>query len=160
MSEVTETPLPGVGVRMDFMTRGKERIGLISHRTGHRDLLIYDREDPDSCGRVVRLEEDDVRTLGELLGVSRVSEDLAHLQSVQGLAIDWIPVDGTSPCAGKTLREVGVNRSLGASVVAVIRGEVTIQSPPEEFVLIDGDTAVAVGTNEGVRELFDLLQAQ
>ena len=42
----------------------------------------------------------------------------------------------------------------------MIRGEVTIQSPPEEFVLIDGDTAVAVGTNEGVRELFDLLQAQ
>lgn len=160
MSEVTETPLPGVGVRMDFMTRGNERIGLISHRTGVRDLLIYDRDDPDSCGRVVRLEEDDVRTLADLLGVSHVSEELTHLQSIQGLAIDWVPVDGTSACAGRTLRDMGVNRNLGASVVAVIRGEETIQSPPEEFVLIDGDTAVAVGTDEGVRTLFDLLQAR
>jgi TrkA domain protein len=159
MSDVTETPLPGVGVRWDFMTRGHERIGLISHRTGHSDLLIYDKEDPDSCGRVVRLEEDDVRTLAEVLGVSHVSEEMTRLQTVQGLAIDWVPVDGTSPCAGKTLRDVGVNRSLGASVVAVIRGEETIPSPPEEFVLIDGDTAVAVGTDEGVKRLFELLQA-
>lgn len=160
MSDVTETPLPGVGVRMDFMTRHKERIGLISHRAGHRDLLIYDRDDPDSCGRVVRLEEEDVRTLGEILGGSQVTEELAHLQAVQGLAIDWVPVDGTSACAGKTLRDTGANRSLGASVVAVIRGEETIPSPPEEFVLADGDTAVAVGTPEGVRKLFDLLEAQ
>jgi TrkA domain protein len=161
MSDVTETPLPGVGVRMDFTTRGNERIGLIAHRAGHRDLLIYDRDDPDECGRVVRLEEDDVRTLADLLGVSHVAEELTHhLQSIQGMAIDWVPVDGTSACAGRTLRDMGVNRTIGASVVAVIRGEQTIQSPPEEFVLIDGDTAVVVGTDEGVRQLFDLLQAR
>jgi TrkA domain protein len=43
-------------------------------------------------------------------------------------------------------------------VVAVIRGEQTIPSPPPDFSLHDGDTAVAVGTPDGVRRLFEMLQ--
>ncbi len=158
MSDVTETQLPGVGVRHDFTTSSGERLGMIVHRTGHRDLLIYDREDPDACSMVLRLGEDDARTLADVLGASHVTEEVARLQSIAGLTIDWIPVTAGSACSTASLRDLGAAAEPGATVVAVIRGEETIASPPPEFVLQAGDTAVAVGTPGGVKHLFELLQ--
>jgi len=160
MSDVLETHLPGVGVRMDFTTRGGDRLGMISHRAGHKDLLVYDRDDPDSCGVVLRLEDDDARTLGDMLGADQVMEEITKIQSIPGLTIDWVPVRGGSRCAGSSMAQLGAHRDIGAAVVAVIRDDDTIPSPPDDFVLQDGDTAVAVGGAEGVRRLFELLQGR
>ena len=161
MSDVQETQLPGVGVRHDFVTRNGERVGMISHRTGHRELLIYDSEDPDTCKETLRLEEDDVRTLGDLLGASHVTEGLAKLQQqVEGLTIDWVPVQNSSRCDGRTLRDIGLRADMGASIVAVLREGESIPSPPLDFALHRGDTAVVIGTASGVRQMLALLQGE
>ena len=55
MSEVTETQLPGVGVRHEFVTAGGERVAVLTHRTGRRELAVYDRADPDACTTVLHL---------------------------------------------------------------------------------------------------------
>ncbi|MGI8633667.1 MAG: cation:proton antiporter regulatory subunit [Solirubrobacterales bacterium] len=159
MSDVSETQLPGVGVRHDFLTAHGDRIGMISHRTGHRELLIYDREDLDACNLVLRLEEDDVRTLHEVLGGSHVTEELNRLkQEVDGLTIDWLPVEGASACANRSVKSIGLAADAGASIVAVVRQEQMIPSPPNDFEMVPGDTAVVVGTREGVEQMVTLLQ--
>jgi TrkA domain protein len=157
MGDVSETRLPGVGVRHDFTTGGGERMGVISHRGGRKDLLVYRQDDPDACGLVVRLDQEDVRTLSDVLGGSEVTEGLTRLQSIPGLAIDWVPVRRTSACSGCRLGDLELTRDAGAAVVAVIRDDRTIASPPPDFVFHDGDTAVAVGTAEGVRRAFEVL---
>jgi TrkA domain protein len=158
MGDVSKTPLPGVGVRHDFTSRSGEHLGVISHRSGVKDLLVYDHDDPDSCSVVLRLEDDDVRTLADILGGSQVTEDVTRLQSIAGLTIDWIPVTGGSRCMGRRLADLGVYDDLGASIVAVVRGDETFASPGPDFTLIDGDTAVAVGTPDAVRRLFEVLR--
>ena len=55
VSEVTETQLPGVGVRHEFVTAGGERVAVLSHRTGRREIAVYDRADPDACTTVLHL---------------------------------------------------------------------------------------------------------
>lgn len=67
MPKVEQTLLPGVGVRHDFVTEEGQRVGLISHFSGRRSLLLYDRDDPDSCRDTVDLSEDEQRTLAALL---------------------------------------------------------------------------------------------
>ncbi len=160
MAQVAETPLPGVGVRYDFVTTAGDRVGVLVHRTGRRELLLYDSADPDACGRVVRLDADDTHTLAELLGGNQVSEHLAALQQdIEGLTIDWLPVGARSACSGCTLREAALRSTTGVSIVAVVRGDETIPAPGGDFRLLPGDTAVAVGTPEGIKELFHLLQS-
>ena len=96
--------LPGVGVRSDFLTEGGKRIGVISHFSGRRQLLVYDRDDPDACREVVELEPEDVRTFADVLGASHVTEHLATVQqSVKGLTIDWLSIEDGAPFVGKTL---------------------------------------------------------
>jgi TrkA domain protein len=40
--DIQETTLPGVGLRHDFTTQRGHQVGVVSYRTGRRDLLLYD----------------------------------------------------------------------------------------------------------------------
>lgn len=159
MAEVTETQLPGVGVRHEFATGAGERVAVLSHRTGRREIAIYDRADPDKCTTVMRLNPDDTRTLADLLGGGPLSEAAAGVQRLAGVALDWIPIKATARHAGTTIGQGQLRTQTGSSVVAVIRGDDTLPAPGPELVLAAGDIVVAVGTPEGLRQLRDLLEA-
>lgn len=158
MSEVRETRLPGVGVRHEFTTDGGDHIGVISHRTGRREIVLYDRSDPDTATTLLHLSRDDTRTLAELLGVSQVTEAIAVVQQqIEGLAIEWVTLPKGSPFAGATIAEGAFRTRTGTSIVAVLRGETTVPAPGPDHVFEAGDTVVAVGTPEGLSQLRSLL---
>ena len=158
MPDVQETLLPGVGVRHEFTTAAGERLSVLTHRSGRREVAVYDRADPDSCHTVLHLSADDTRTLGELLGGSQVSETVTAVQQrLEGLTIDWLRVEPSSRFAGATIGDGRFRTETGTSIVAVVRGESTIPAPGPEAVLEAGDVLVAVGTPDGLARLRDLL---
>ncbi len=160
MSEVTETRLPGVGIRFTFETRDGDCIVVINHYSGRVEILRCDRDDPDTCHEVLRLGKDDAKTLAEVLGQSRVTEEVTRMRlSLEGLTIDWIEVEPGSACTGRTLHDVEHQDEEAASIVAVLRDGETIAAPPSTFTLEPGDVAIVVGTPEGVEALSHLLQS-
>lgn len=153
--KINETPLPGVGVRHEFHTEIGEQVGVITHHTGRRDLLVYDRDDPDVCRLALNLEEGEGRLLGELLGASEVTRSLGNIQQfIQGLAIDWIPITEAWACADHSISELNLTKT-GVLIVAVIRNDETVPVPKPDFQLRSGDTMVVVGDPEGIRKLSD-----
>lgn len=159
MPDIEETRLPGVGIRHDFVTKAGNRLGLLSHLSGRRELLVYDDADPDSCSNLIELEEDDVRVLAELLGADHVTEHLTELrQSVHGMTIDWLPVEEAWRHARSALSETGLPERSGLAVVAVVRGDQTIPTPAADFRLQPDDTLVVVGTPDGIRAGLELLR--
>lgn len=160
MAEVRETVLPGVGVRHEFTTADGEQVGVLVHRTGRREVLVYDEADPDSCRSQLSLSPDDARTLAELLGVSQVSEAVTAVQQqIEGLAIEWLEVEPGSTVVGTTIAEGMFRTRTGSSIVAVLRGATTIPAPGPELAFESGDVVVAVGTTAGLSELRSLLRA-
>jgi TrkA domain protein len=160
MTEINETRLPGVGVRHDFTCLGGDRVGVVSHHSGSRELVIYDRDDPDAVRTSLRLSPDESRLLGELLGGSSITATLDDLrQHVQGLAIDWLPISGRSRYAGRKLGDTELRSRTGVSIVAIVRGDTAIPAPGPEAELRGGDVAVVVGTPEGIDEAARLLAA-
>jgi TrkA domain protein len=158
MPDVSETPLPGVGVRHEFVTAGGERVAVLTHRTGRRELAIYDRADPDAFTTVLHLSAEDTRTLAELLGATAVHEAVTAVQQrLEGLAIDWVTVPGKSGSVGTTIGEGAFRTRTGASIVAVVRGETTIPAPGPDHGFEAGDVVVAVGTPDGLAQLRALL---
>ena len=158
MADVTETQLPGVGVRHEFTTADGERVGVLTHRSGRREIVVYARDDPDASLSVLHLSPGDTRTLAELLGASQVSEAVTAVQQqVEGLAIDWIAMPRESAFAGSTIADGRFRTSTGASVIAVLRGATTIPAPEPDFAFEAGDVIVGVGTPQGLTELRTLL---
>lgn len=160
MAEVQETQLPGVGVRHEFDTETGERVGVLVHRDGRREIVVYDRNDPDACSTMVNLSVGDTRTMAELLGASQVTEAVSAVQqNIDGLAIEWIALSDSAPAIGSTIRHGEYRTQTGASIVAVIRGEQSVPAPDPEFDFRIGDTVVAVGTTDGLAALRTLLKA-
>jgi TrkA domain protein len=160
MTEVREVELPGVGVRHEFITEDGNRVEVISHRSGRREIYLADAEDPDRFKRALRLSDEDARTLAELLGASRVAAELAALQQkIEGLAIDWLPVREDSPYAGRPIGAARVRTRTGVSVVAVLRGDQAIAAPGPEVEMEPGDYLVVVGTPRGIEQVVELLRS-
>ena len=157
MTEIAETPLPGVGVRHEFTTADGERLAVLTHRNGRREIAIYDRGDPDACSTVLHLSPGDTRTLAEVLGASPVSEAVSAVQRLEGVAMDWITIPDASAMVGTSIAEGTLRTRTGSSIVAVVRGAETIAAPGPEHRFAAGDVAVAVGTPEGLSQLRDLL---
>ncbi|MGI9609268.1 MAG: cation:proton antiporter regulatory subunit [Acidimicrobiia bacterium] len=158
MALVRETKLPGVGVRHEFTTEAGDVIGVLVYHDGRRDLLMYDRVDPDSCASSTGLTSQDSRALSEMLGASQIAETLrAVQQDVAGLAIEWIKIPSQSPLDSTTIADGEFRQRTGASIVAVLRTGESIPAPGPEFTLRGGDTVVAVATHEGAAALRRLI---
>lgn len=156
MPEIIETELPGVGLRHDFLCGGGRRVGVVSRPSGRRELLVYDPDDPDAVRSTVDLSPDEAGALAELLRQSAVTEHLAALTEdvIPGLSIDWVPLE--PDFTGRTIGDLEIRTRTGATVVAVIRDREPHPAPGPEFGLAPGDTAVIVGTADGIKAAADL----
>jgi TrkA domain protein len=160
MNEITETSLPGVGVRHDFACDSNQRVGVVSHHSGRRDLILYDRDDPDRVAETVSMSTDEARTLGALLGGPSIVERFDDLrQQIVGLEIAWLPISAKSRLAGRPLGESELRTRTGVSIVALLRGETAIPAPGPDDVMRADDVAVVVGTDAGIDEAARILSA-
>lgn len=149
--EIFETALPGVGVRYEFDTERGRRLGVLVHRDGQRDVLVYCEDDIDSCNESIRLSSTESASMVELLGGTKITERLGDLRhEVQGLSIEWVEIGPTAPLAGKTIGEGRIRTDSGASVVAVLRSGTSFPGPGPDFHFEVGDTALVIGSHDGV----------
>ena len=146
-----ETRLPGVGVRYEFVTADGDQVGVVVRRGGRRELLLYDRSDPDAARQTVELTPPEATTLVELLGGTKVTERLSDLRhDVEGLSIEWVPMPASGGLTGRTIGDGEIRSATGASVVAVIRGERSIPGPGPDFAFEPGDVVLVIGTVHSV----------
>jgi TrkA domain protein len=148
---VERVELPGIGVRHDLVTASGRTLGVISHRNGRRDLVLYDVDDPDSCLAAIPLTDNEAEALADVLGASLMLGQLAGLrQQAGGLLTEQILISGGSAFVGRSLGDSQVRTRTGASIVAVLRGREVIVSPTPAFSFEADDVVVVVGTREGL----------
>jgi TrkA domain protein len=155
---VERTALPGIGVRHDILTSAGRRVGVISRRSGQRDLVIADLDDPDASTAQVPLTDDEADAMAELLGSSAILSRLTRLtDEVDAIFTEQVSLGLDSPYAGRKLGETRARTRTKASIVAVVRGQSVHASPGPDFVFEDGDIVVAVGTRTGLDRLTAIL---
>jgi TrkA domain protein len=157
MVDVRRVKLPGVGVLHTFKTDDGGKVGVITHRSGHSDLISFSDADAgaDAVKVSLRLDEDEAHTLAELLGGTRITESLSSLDQIPGLSIDWFTVDYEDHIAGQVLGDLGSRGIVGLTVVAVVRGESANPAPSDDFKVFPGDTLVVAGSPEKVAKAFN-----
>lgn len=156
--EVTETKLPGIGTRYDFITDAGRRIGVVSHRDGDRDLLVFSKEDPDSCSSVLHLSATQADALAQVLGSGRIIQQLASLgEQISSLSTGKIRIAHGSRYDNLTLGATKARTRTGASIVALMRDQEIVPSPGPHTYLRGGDTLVVVGTAEAIDALKQIV---
>ncbi len=84
---------------------------------------------------IVRGTADD-RLLGQMRRTARIVET------------EWVLLPDGSPVAGRTIGELRVRETTGASVVAVLRGDDVLANPGPDVAFAPGDTVGVIGTAE------------
>lgn len=155
---IERTALPGIGIAHAVTTAAHQRLGVISHVGGRRDLVVYHPGDPDEAAVTVTLDDLEARRLADLLAgsvtVDHVSGLLGH---VTGITAVRIRVPAGSPFDGAPLRDTRARALTGVSVVAVVRDGESTASPDPDFVLRGDDIVVAVGDEHGITAFTALL---
>jgi TrkA domain protein len=102
--DVERTELPGIGVRLDFQTKRGVHLGIVTHREGRRDFIVYDPDDPDSTLECVVLDAEESAAIGELLGGARIVEKINRLHhEIDNLVSRKVEVGANSPFVGRPL---------------------------------------------------------
>ena len=155
---VQRVDLPGIGVRHDILTESGRRISVVSHRSGERDLALFDADDPDASSDFIPLTDDEAAALADVLGASLVLGRLAGLsEPATGLFTEQLSLPTDSPYADRPLGDTKARTRTGVSIVAIVRGRDVIPSPTPTVVMTHGDVIVAVGTRAGLDALGRLI---
>ncbi|MEJ2870600.1 cation:proton antiporter regulatory subunit [Actinomycetospora sp. OC33-EN08] len=157
--DVEVTRLPGIGTKQEFVAGDGRRIGVLTHRDGHRELLLSGRDDPDACVATIPLSEAECNALGTLLGAPNLVAQLQDQQrEVEGVNTAQFPITAGSPYAGRALADTAMRTRTATSIVAVVRDHVVSPSPRPDFVFEAGDLVVIVGTGEGLKQAAEILE--
>lgn len=158
---IEETPLPGIGVRRELRLATGRRIGVVTHRDGHTELILSRVDDPDACAASIPLSAEEASTLGQLLGSAQLVAQLsAEQEDVSGISTHQIMIRKGSAFAGRPLGDTRLRTLTGASIVALLREHGVIASPRPSEILHVGDLVVIVGTDSGLAEAALILQSR
>lgn len=157
--DVYEADVPGVGRKFELPLDDDERLIVLIHHNGKRELFVRPTEGADS-ERVASLTGSQARKLGTILEGSYFQPvELDEVQVPLGKAIiEWVEVGDDSPLVGKTLRESDARQQTGVSIIAIQRGEETIANPGPEVEIRSEDILVALGTREEQAALTNLVE--
>lgn len=150
--------LPGIGFRDDIVTADGRHVGVITYRDGRRDVVLYERNDPDTAIESVTLNAAEADALAELLGQTTLLGQIADLGSgAMGLFTERLVLPSDSRFLEQPLGATQARTKTGVSIVAICRGDQVITSPTPAEVMHAHDVLIAVGTRSGLDALERLL---
>jgi len=157
--DLRETRLPGIGVRFDLRPDEGGRVTVIQHTDGQREIYVFRRGEEEPRA-VVRLDDDEARRLGAVLGGAyerpKIVDDLE--MALGELLIEWVRVPDDSPAIGKTLAECAFRARTGVTIIAILREPEPVAGAQPGDMIQAGDTLVTVGKVGQYREFRRLLE--
>ncbi|WP_324663689.1 cation:proton antiporter regulatory subunit [Haloarcula sediminis] len=156
---VYETDVPGVGKKFEVEIGGDERLVVLLHHDGKRE--IFRKSDPDAdAERLFTLNGRLAREVGAILQgayFQPVETDEVEVPLGDAL-IEWLDVAEDSELVGQTLGDANLRQRMGVSIIAIQRGSEPVPNPGPEETITAGDTLITLGAREELAEFESLVE--
>ena len=160
MSNISEAFLPGVGPKFQVDTTSGDRLVIVIHDDGTRELYHFTKKNPDRVASVVTLADSEARQIAGIIGgLTYVPKALPSAEIVlDDLLLEWYTIEPRSVCIGKTIRDLQVRTATGASIVSIIEPDRIKRINPEaDTILNEGATLILAGDRRTITNLKRLL---
>lgn len=160
MPTISESSLPGVGRKFQVETTSGERLVIVIHDDGRRELYQFSHSNPNRAACVITLQDSEARQIAGIIGgLTYVPKALPSAEIVlDDLVLEWVTLPGNAACAGRTIRDFMVRTRTGASIVSIIQeSHPNIINPEADTRLNEGATLIIAGDRKAIRALKSLL---
>jgi len=160
MSAISEVFLPGVGRKFQIETLVGDRLVIVIHDDGTRELYHFTRKNLDRPASVLRLTDGEARQIAGIVGgLTYVPRNLPMAEVIlEDLVLEWFTIEPGAACIGKTIRDLQVRTATGASIVSIVEPDQTKRTNPEaDTVLNEGATLIVAGDRKTITALKRLL---
>ncbi|GIX49053.1 MAG: potassium transporter TrkA [Candidatus Tectimicrobiota bacterium] len=157
--KVEEVVLPGVGRKYTITTRSGDRLVIVVHSSGKRELQYFEAGEGDEPTAALDLTDEEAREIGAILsGVLFHPEATGDVTArLAEHTIEWMKVEPGDRCVSRTVGECQEEAQLHAPqahILAILRaGQALVPNPPPESRIEVGDTLILAGSRQGVNAL-------
>lgn len=160
MSTIRESDLPGIGRKFQIEARSGDRLVIVIHDDGRRELYHFDPDDPDELLSLVTLNDTEARQVAGIIGGLNYTPKALESASISldDLLIEWYKIEAHSQAIGKTIGQLQVRQTTGATIMALIEkdGHQRVNPGPDQ--MLDEDmTLVVAGERQQVQAFKRLI---
>ena len=160
MSTIRESNLPGVGRKFQVETTSGDRLVIVIHDDGTRELYHFTRKNPNQAASVLTLADSEARQIAGIIGgLTYVPKALPSAEIIlDDLLLQWYTIEPGAAAIGKTIRDLRVRTETGASIVSIIEPDRMKRVNPEaDTVLNEGATLILAGDRRTIAAVKKLL---
>lgn len=161
MSHIREANLPGLGHKYQIEVTSGDRMTIVIHDDGTRELYHFNRKEPERVASVVTLTDTEARQIAGIVGgLSYAPKGVASSEVIlDDLVLEWYAIAPGSYCIGRSIQDLKVRSATGASIVSIIeRDRSKTVNPGPSDVFNEGATLILAGDRQTNSRLKRLLE--
>ncbi|OPY57919.1 MAG: K(+)/H(+) antiporter subunit KhtT [Pelotomaculum sp. PtaU1.Bin035] len=161
MSLIRESDLPGIGRKFQVNTRSGDKLVIVVHDDGRREMYHFDNDDLEDSISMVTLNDAEARSVGGILGgMSYMPKALESVDmAFDEMVIEWYKLEPAIKSIGLTIGDLGIRKRTGATIIAIVRRDHSkVINPGPEQMLNEGATIIILGEREQVKACKRLIQ--
>lgn len=156
---IRESELPGIGCKFEIITRNQEKVVIVIHDDGRREIYHFDA-DHDEVISNITLNDSEARQIAAILG--GMAYKPKALESIEmafaGLVIEWFKVEPGAPAEGKTIGQLDIRNNYSVTVISILKNNMKeLNNAGPEEVIDKGDTLVISGERDKVKKVISEL---
>ncbi|MFH5779320.1 cation:proton antiporter regulatory subunit [Heyndrickxia oleronia] len=152
---IREIELPGIGKKFEIVTKSLEKIVVIIHDDGRRDVYYFDPDDFDESVANISLDDTESRQIAAIIGgMTYAPKALETIEmTFDDLVIEWFKVDPTAIANQQTIGQLSIRQRYEVNIIAIIKiNHQKIHTPGPEALLDAGDTVIVSGQRNQVKK--------
>ncbi|WP_194541290.1 cation:proton antiporter regulatory subunit [Paenibacillus sp. FSL W7-1279] len=159
MSIIRESDLPGIGKKFLIQARSGDKLVIVIHDDGRRELYHFEDDDPEETISQITLEDDEARQIAGIIGgMTYKPKALETIEvTLEDLIIEWARIEPHYKSVGQSIAGLQVRQRTGANVLAIVNKKEQKINPGPDDILTAGSTLVLAGERKQIKQLKELL---
>ncbi|APT50374.1 MULTISPECIES: cation:proton antiporter regulatory subunit [Bacillus] len=155
--KVRETELPGIGHKAEMITRNNEKLAIITHDDGRREMYHFQEDDHEETISRILLNDEEARQIAAILGgMVYKPKALETVEvAIDELVIEWFKIEKNAPAVQRSIGDLNVRQNYQVTVIAIVRkSHEKILNPGPDTIIEEGDTLVISGERKELKNLI------
>jgi len=156
---IRESELPGIGCKFEVITKGNEKMVIVIHDDGRREMYHFDANHDESISSI-SLRDSEARQIAAILGgmVYRPHALDTIEMAFEGLSIEWFKVENHAPVLQKTIGSLHVRKTYNVTIIAILKKNMKkFFNPGPDSIIEAGDMLVLSGERHEVKRIINEL---